>query len=151
MIANDLTFTRMGQENISFVATLEKRFFTTPWDEQALEKGLKNNSEIFWLVQVKGINVGYIGFAQTFESADILTVCVDPAYRRMGCAEALLRHCLDQMYDNGVEKVFLEVRESNDSARSLYEKAGFCYLNKRINYYRDPVEDAFVMIKEMRK
>ena len=147
MIANDLTFTRMGQENISFVATLEKRFFTTPWDEQALEKGLKNNSEIFWLVQVKGINVGYIGFAQTFESADILTVCVDPAYRRMGCAEALLRHCLDQMYDNGVEKVFLEVRVSNESALALYRGAGFEGFGVRKRYYPDG-EDAVLMKKE---
>lgn len=151
MIASDLTFLRMGSEDIAFIAAMEKRFFTTPWDERALEKGLKNNSEIFLLAQTRGVNVGYVGFTQTFESADILTVCIDPAYRRKGYAEALLEYCLEQMHDSGVEKVFLEVRESNAPARMLYEKLGFCYLNKRVNYYKDPVEDAFVMIKELIK
>ncbi len=149
MTANDLMFHKMQTKDIPFVAELEKRFFSTPWNETALEKGLQNGTEIFWLAQKDGGDVGYIGYVQSFETADILTVCIDPVHRRKGYAEALLTFCLEQMRQSGVEKVFLEVRESNAAARSLYEKSGFEYLNKRINYYKNPTEDGLVMMKEM--
>jgi ribosomal-protein-alanine N-acetyltransferase len=38
--------------------------------------------------------------------------------------------------------VFLEVRESNSAARTLYEKAGFEATGLRKSYYANPVEDA---------
>ena len=151
MIVSDLTFYKMQTEDIPFVSAMEKRFFTTPWDEISLERGLQNGTEIFWIAQKDGESVGYIGYTQSFETVDILTVCVDPIHRRKGYANRLLSFALEQMRGAGAEKVFLEVRESNAAARALYEKVGFTYLNKRVNYYKDPLEDAFVMIKEMVK
>jgi ribosomal-protein-alanine N-acetyltransferase len=38
----------------------------------------------------------------------------------------------------------LEVRESNASARGLYEKQGFREAGRRRGYYTDPVEDAIL-------
>jgi ribosomal-protein-alanine N-acetyltransferase len=40
------------------------------------------------------------------------------------------------------DSVFLEVRESNVAARSLYEKAGFEQEGRRKSYYTNPMEDA---------
>lgn len=151
MTASNLKFQKMQAEDIDFVAGLEKRFFSTPWSKTALEKGLQNGTETFCLVKLDEEKIGYIGYVQNFESADILTFCIDPNHRRKGYALALLHFCLEQMEQNGVEKVFLEVRESNAPARALYEQCGFEYLNKRINYYKAPTENAFVMIKEMLK
>jgi ribosomal-protein-alanine N-acetyltransferase len=39
----------------------------------------------------------------------------------------------------------LEVRESNVSARSLYEKMGFDEVGVRKNYYSNPRENAILM------
>lgn len=150
MTVNNLSFQTMQFDDIETVATLEKQFFSTPWSKASLENAIKNSAETFWVAKLEGDVVGYLGFMQSFECADILTVCIDPTYRRKGYAESLLCFCLEQMKINGVEKVFLEVRESNLAARTLYEKVGFTYFNKRVNYYKDPTEDAFVMIKEMK-
>ena len=46
---------------------------------------------------------------------------------------------------NGVEDIFLEVRESNVSARALYVKLGFAEIGKRKKYYSNPTEDAILM------
>ena len=45
----------------------------------------------------------------------------------------------------GVRRASLEVRESNVSARQLYEKYGFTAVARRRGYYSDNSEDAVVM------
>ena len=45
------------------------------------------------------------------------------------------------------ESVFLEVRESNSAARSLYEKLGFQQTGRRKSYYANPIEDAILYSK----
>jgi ribosomal-protein-alanine N-acetyltransferase len=42
----------------------------------------------------------------------------------------------------------LEVRRSNDAARRLYERFGFCLTGVRHDYYSHPVEDALVLGRE---
>ena len=49
---------------------------------------------------------------------------------------------------DGVYKLTLEVRVSNDPAIALYEKLGFQVLGRRPNYYSHPKEDAWIMGKE---
>ena len=44
-----------------------------------------------------------------------------------------------------IRAVFLEVRESNDPAKRLYERAGFETVGRRTGYYAHPVEDALVL------
>ena len=40
--------------------------------------------------------------------------------------------------------IFLEVRESNQSARGLYRKMGFEETGRRKGYYANPAEDAIL-------
>ena len=47
-----------------------------------------------------------------------------------------------------VEKIFLEVRRNNHSAKALYEKLGFTYISVREKYYGG-VEDALIMSKAL--
>lgn len=46
-----------------------------------------------------------------------------------------------------VDVFFLEVRESNDAARRLYEKMKYKQIGIRKRFYGRPVEDAIVMSK----
>jgi ribosomal-protein-alanine N-acetyltransferase len=69
---------------------------------------------------------------------EVLNLAVSPAFRRQGIATTLLS-ALEH------SDLFLEVRESNTPARSLYWKLGFRVVGKREEYYDDPVESALVM------
>jgi [ribosomal protein S18]-alanine N-acetyltransferase len=84
---------------------------------------------------------------ETFRGADgappereILNLAVAPRYRGMGIATALLKHELSL---EGTH--FLEVRESNLAAQSLYRKCGFIETGRRVGYYEFPPEAAIVM------
>jgi ribosomal-protein-alanine N-acetyltransferase len=77
--------------------------------------------------------------------AEILNVFVHSSARRSGIATTLLQSALDHMRDRGVTRVWLEVRESNKSALSIYSAAGFRQSGRRVQYYQDPKEDALVL------
>ena len=51
---------------------------------------------------------------------------------------------LRRAQSEGATAIFLEVRESNHAARSLYEKWAFSESGRRPRYYTQPEEDAIV-------
>lgn len=76
-------------------------------------------------------------------TAWIATIGVDPGYQRRGVGLELLRACEEQLK---LPRVKLTVRISNDSAISLYKKAGYRTIDIWKKYYNDG-EDGLVMEK----
>ena len=72
-----------------------------------------------------------------------------PAARRRGIGGFLLDAMIAELRTEGVLILYLEVRESNEAARSLYESRGFVAVGRRPGYYRHPVEDALVLKREI--
>ncbi len=57
----------------------------------------------------------------------------------------LVEAALARVRRRGARECFLEVRESNLAAQSLYAQCGFEPVGKRRRYYSNPPEDALVM------
>jgi ribosomal-protein-alanine N-acetyltransferase len=82
--------------------------------------------------------VGVIGYVLGWRVADevqILSVAVDPMWRRQGIGERLLEDFLSRLRREGVRSVGLEVRASNRPAQLLYEKLGLVLQGERPGYY----------------
>ncbi len=79
------------------------------------------------------------------ETAQILTLGVDPDHQRRGLGSRLLRDLLAIAADHGAREVLLEVRASDDGAQRLYLRHGFLPIGRRRNYYQLIGEDAVVM------
>lgn len=89
--------------------------------------------------------VGWGGMWCVADEAEIASVCVDPAYRRLGGGTKLLQTLLRQARLSGAQNVYLEVRASNQAAQELYRCAGFECIGVRKRYYTNPLEDAVLM------
>ena len=89
--------------------------------------------------------VGWGGIWCVADEAEIASVCVDPAYRRLGGGTKLLQTLLRQARISGAQNVYLEVRASNQAAQELYRGAGFECIGVRKRYYTNPLEDAVLM------
>ena len=86
--------------------------------------------------------IGFLVSRRTGEGErELLNLAVTPEYRRRGVARALAKTFLDA----GGGTVFLEVRESNESARKFYKSLGFKELIVRQKYYDSSDEAAIVM------
>ncbi len=75
---------------------------------------------------------------------EIENLAVLPQFQRMGVAKALLHNLLDRVRAAHGTGVFLEMRESNEPARKLYERFGFRETGCRRGYYREPTEAAIL-------
>lgn len=89
--------------------------------------------------------VGVIVVGLTAGVAEIESVAVAEAWRRCGLARALCRQGIAWAEAAHAESIELEVRASNEAARTLYEGLGFAEQGRRRGYYHDPVEDAVLM------
>ena len=78
---------------------------------------------------------------------ELENVVVAASARRRGLGAQLVRELLNRARDRGAEVVFLEVRESNRAARTLYSRSGFVENGRRKSYYGEPEEDAVLYNK----
>jgi ribosomal-protein-alanine N-acetyltransferase len=88
---------------------------------------------------------GFIVARLLADEMEIENIVVASGLRRFGLGALVLEHLVQTAKNQGIRRVFLEVRESNTAARKLYEKAGFSVSGQRRSYYRDPDEDALLL------
>jgi len=107
--------------------------------------------EYFVLVQDKGSTevVGYGGLAISGRQADVQTLAVKSANQRCGLGQHLLDHLISRALQRGASEMLLDVGGTNYPAVGLYEKAGFCEINRRKGCYRG-YEETIVMRKSLR-
>jgi [ribosomal protein S18]-alanine N-acetyltransferase len=92
---------------------------------------------------------GFLMGREVANEAEVFNLAVMPKCRRQGEGGALVSTALEEMRSRGVERVFLEVRESNLGAIAFYERFGFSKIGRRKIYYRDPEEAAITMEKKL--
>lgn len=138
----------MSSADTALVAELEKKCFSMPWSEKAIASEQQNPLSLWLVAVVDGQFAGYIGSQSVIDEADVMNVAVDDAFRRMGIASALVSALVTELSMRGVHSLTLEVRASNDVAKSLYAKLGFVQVGRRPNYYSAPKEDALILRKE---
>lgn len=143
-----IEFAEMQPRHVPQVAALEKICFADPWSEKSVASELENPLS-YWLVAMDGEKlVGYVGSQTVLGETDMMNVAVSPDYRRQGIAEGLILALIADLKVRESHCLTLEVRDSNASARALYEKLGFSEIGRRKNYYRSPKEDALILRKE---
>lgn len=136
----------MTREDIPAVAALEQKSFSEPWSEKGFEDALLGRQNIFLAaVGKEGLLTGYIGLYGSFDEGEITNVAVAEEFRGQGIGFLLVESMKELASLQGIRKIFLEVRVSNEAARALYGKAGFETCGLRKNFYREPVEDAILM------
>jgi ribosomal-protein-alanine N-acetyltransferase len=117
------------------------------WPEASVKEVLEWKGSLGMAVETSGKVVGFLIGRQTIEEAEVLNLAVAPGSRRKGSGSALLQAAVERFQARGVNRVYLEVRESNRAGIAFYEKHGFLQAGRREAYYRDPIETAVIMQK----
>ena len=131
-------------EDLPAVAELERLCFAEPWSENALSILL--SSENVGVVALDGDRVvAYGGMTTVLDEGSVANVATHPDYRRRGLGRQIVSALLAEAAPRGLERIYLEVRVSNEAAWRLYEEMGFLRVGTRKNFYRHPVEDGWAM------
>ena len=137
---------RLASENdISDIAVIEQKCFSEPWSENTFRGCLNENTDLF-VLEADGVICGFAVFDRTLgEEAELHNIAVAPDMRGRGLSRLLMDALIGSAKKNGVCRIMLEVRASNEAAIALYTKYGFEKVGVRPGYYRHPVENAILM------
>ncbi len=141
---------RMRLEDLEPVYQIEVDSFTMPWSRDALteEIALIPGARMY-VATIEGKVVGYGGFRQVADEAQVTNIAVAHDWRGRGVGHALMNQMLEDCPKMGITSISLEVRISNKGAIHLYEKKGFKAAGIRRGFYEQPREDAIVMVKNL--
>ena len=126
---------------------------TAHWTEQQYQYLLADDSpspQRLALIAQEVATAAILGFLVARHLApewELENIVVAPEARKKGIGTRLLTEWLSRALETNSETVFLEVRESNTTARQLYEALGFQETGRRKDYYSGPTEDAILYRK----
>jgi ribosomal-protein-alanine acetyltransferase len=95
-----------------------------------------------------GAGIRLLGFflaRSVLENLELLKIGVYPQFQSQGIGAVLLAAAFSEGIQRGCLRCFLEVRKSNVGAIQFYLNHRFKMAGERINYYNEPVEDAWIM------
>jgi len=133
---------------IDEVLAIEELSFSDPWTRGMFESELTIGGGTYArFAERDGDLVGYSLAVLIEDEAHLGNLAVHPSARRSGVGQRLLDDLMETAEKRGIVRVTLEVRESNEVARKFYYENHFIDIAMRKNYYRNPVEDAIVMLR----
>ena len=135
----------MNGGDIGQVVQMEKTCFSEPWSENLICSGLDSRLDTYFVYADHDSILGYCVLRILGDEGEIQRIAVWPQYRRQGIARKLMDAMVNYARRRGVLAVALEVRESNEGARKLYDSYGFKQEAVRRGYYHNPQEDAIIM------
>ena len=143
---SELSLERMRGAHIPEILAIEEDLFDGPWTESMFHQEVSDSYlSRPWVAMLDGRVVGYMVTWFLRDEVHLLNIAVARAHQGKGYARRMLSELIDESVRGGRDLITLEVRESNHSARRLYDAHGFIVVGRRKSYYQDNHEDAVVM------
>ncbi len=156
-----IAFAAMTEADLDAVRAVEVSAYAHPWSRKHFHDSLQAGYPAILLlgearpdektraVQINGrALLGYLVAMPGVDEVHLLNITVAPAHQRQGWARFMLDALALWSRGQQAQWLWLEVRQSNEAARRLYERYGFSQVGLRKGYYPDGHlrrEDAVVM------
>lgn len=136
----------MLESDLDAVMDIEPTIYSHPWTRGNFVDSLQAGHHA-WVMMREEEVIGYAVMMIVLDEAQLLNLSVAQPYQKQGLGSALLNHVMTQTKALDVRYMFLEVRASNVSAITLYQKVGFAEVSVRKGYYplAQGREDAIIM------
>lgn len=139
----------MKAEDAAAVAEMEHQIFSDAWSERGVLSSAANPQTICLVAEKGGRQIGYLIAYMAADEAEIARIATVKEQRRNGVGAALFARLEDSCQEHAINRILLDVRKSNASARSFYAKQGFAEDGVRQQFYDNPREDAVLMSKTL--
>lgn len=128
---------------IEQIFNLEKEIFkNSAFSKSYLNTLIKGDNSFIYIYLIDDKVCGYLIILDSIDVYEILAIATVEEYRNKGIAQELLAKIR-------IKNIFLEVRESNQTAINFYKKNRFKEISIRKNYYSEPTENAVIMKLEV--
>jgi ribosomal-protein-alanine N-acetyltransferase len=114
------------------------------WANEFKKEGIKILGLIF-----SNLIIGICVYHVILDEAQINFFVVDQKYRKKGFGSFLMTYLIEQCEKLNINKLFLEVSQTNFTAEKFYSRFDFSTVGIRRNYYKDG-SDALLKEKKIR-
>lgn len=145
----------LEEKDIEAIVGVETACFTSPWPRSVFVMDLSSSPSRRFLGEPQGALYlgifsrdrlwGYGACRWRKQILSVMRLAVLPEARRCGFASQLLAAMGVLGEAAGCRRVHLEVRESNEGARTFYRIWGFSATGRQKGYYVETGEDALVL------
>ena len=142
-----MDFRRSIPADATGIAALEEEIFSDAWSYRDIQDLICTEGGMCFTAIDGGEVIAYVIGRLIAPEGEIYRVAVAPHKRQRGIGYRLLDYAVKTSKGQGLERLFLEVRSRNIPARKLYTAYGFKEIGTRKNYYKDPQDDAIVMLR----
>ncbi len=117
-----------------------------PWSEATFLDCTTSPYEC-WVMLNDGQVIGFAILLVVLDEVTLMDIAISAELRGQGAGERMLDFVINRCKQLNASGCFLEVRESNVAAHTLYSNSGFALLERRKGYYptKDGREDALMM------
>ena len=110
----------MSRDDLSQVLAIEKVSFPLPFSQNLFHMELDLNIAHMLVAHEGEAILGYLDFWHVDRELHVINIAVDPKLRGQGVGAQLMQYMLDYAKKQKAELIYLDVRESNESAIKLY-------------------------------
>ena len=142
-----MDFRRSIPADATGIASLEEEIFNDAWSYRDIQDLICTEGGMCFTAVEGDTVVAYVIGRLIAPEGEIYRVAVAPHKRQRGIGYRLLDYAVKTSKGRGLERLFLEVRSRNIPAIKLYTAYGFKEIGIRKNYYKDPQDDAIVMLR----
>jgi len=140
------------EEDLQHIYEIEKTVYPRPWTFNFFRIIFHINKDLFIVAVDDHTIIGYtVGEIESMDADNkvghILNIAVKKEYQGKGVGSMLLSEIERRFKERELGSSYLEVRKSNQRARSLYVKRGYEYVRTAENYYGD--ENGIIMAKKL--
>ncbi|MEZ4705284.1 MAG: ribosomal protein S18-alanine N-acetyltransferase [Bdellovibrionota bacterium] len=135
----------LTSKDLPRVRWIESHAYQDPWPLESFDDLIRYHHFFHVGVTEDKVLMGYVFYQMAAQEMQILNIAVDPNHHSKGFGSLLLEYAHNEGKKNNVIESFLEVRVGNQNAQKLYRKFGYKKVGRRIHYYQDNGEDAWVM------
>lgn len=137
---------RVGMDGTERLAAVHAGAFDSPWPAESIGALIDDGAVAL------ASDHGFVLVRAAAGEAEILTLAVEPAFRRRGAGRELVQAAAEAAAAEGAESLFLEVAADNAPALGLYRACGFEQVGLRRGYYartEGPPVDGLVLRKSL--
>lgn len=144
-----MMITQITEHDLERLFEIEQSAHLVPWSMGILKNTQGDRYLNLKLIDQEQI-VAFVICQYILDEGTLLNIAVDPLFQGKGFGKQLLTQLIQQLTEKGISTLWLEVRESNIVAQTLYAQLGFNEVDRRKNYYPTPDgqrENAIVMAR----
>ncbi len=149
MTCSSIRIRRAGLDDLVRILEIERAGFGRhAWPRELFVEYMEDCGEVFLVAECGKRVAGYLIACLKGWRGELVSIAVDPAARRTGVGEALLRSALGRLRRRGAERVSLMVKVTNKGAAAFYLRFGFRHVRHVRGYYEDG-RDGWLMIRPL--